>query len=190
MDEILRLNKKWRNWQYKNTALLVLSLILFLFFADTPFVQRLIHIIGNFGYIGAFIAGMLFVSIFTVAPASVVLFFIADELNPLLVAVFAGAGAVVGDYFIFKYLKDKVFEEIKPFYMDHGGKPLVKIFKTPYFAWIVPIVGAFIIASPLPDELGLGMLGMTKIKVKDFILLTFLLNTVGIFLVIIASRSF
>jgi hypothetical protein len=189
MDELLRLEKKWRNWKYQNTVLLVLSLFLFIIFADTPFVKNIIAMIGDFGYLGAFIAGLLFVSVFTIAPASVVLFYIAESLNPLGVAIAAGAGGVLGDYLIFKYLKDRVFDELKPIYAQYGGKTLKKIFKTPYFAWIVPIIGAAIIASPLPDEVGLGLLGLSKIKVRDFVLLTFLLNTVGIFLVIIIARS-
>lgn len=146
--------------------------------------------INGFGYIGAFITGILFVSVFTVAPASVVLFFLAETLNPLLVAVFAGAGAVVGDYLIFRFLRDRVFDELKPLFLNNGGNLLVKLFKTPYFAWFLPLFGAFIIASPFPDEVGIGLLGASKLKNWQFLLLTFLLNTVGIFIVIIAAHSF
>ncbi len=124
------------------------------------------------------------------APASVVLFYIANELNALEVAVLAGAGGVIGDLIIFHYLKNTVFEELKPFYKNHGRKVVNKLIKTPYFSWLIPIVGAAIIASPLPDEIGLSILGFSKIKLPDFIVLTFLLNTLGIFFIIIAAKSF
>jgi membrane protein YqaA with SNARE-associated domain len=173
-EEIKELAEKWRHWKFKNTGLLLVSLLLFFFFAEHPFIRNSIEFIGNFGYIGAFIAGILFVSIFTVAPATVVLFYLADTLNPLGVALTAGLGCVLGDYLIFRYLKDRVFEEIKPLFINHGGKPLRRLFKTPYFAWIIPFLGAFIIMSPFPDEVGLGLLGLSKIQMWKLLLLLFL----------------
>ena len=190
MDKFAHLDNRWKHWHYKNTALLILSLIIFFTFAQTPLVKEVISIIGNFGYIGAFIAGIFFVSIFTVAPAAVVLFFLAETLNPFIVALFAGSGAVIGDYLIFRFLRDRVFDELKPIFLKNGGNMLVKLFKTPYFAWGLPLVGAFIIASPFPDEIGIGLLGGSKLANWQFLLLTFLLNSIGIFLIIIAARSF
>src|SRR3989338_7092588 len=101
-EKIEEVTRRWKHWNYKNTAFLILSLILFFLFAEHPFVKNTISLINGFGYIGAFISGILFVSVFTVAPAAVVLFFLAETLNPLLVAICAGAGAVIGDYLIFR----------------------------------------------------------------------------------------
>lgn len=190
MEELIKLNNRWKDWHYKNTALLILSLIVFFLFAEHPAIRNTIDLIGSFGYVGAFITGILFVSIFTVAPAVVVLYFLADHLNPLLVALFAGMGAVVGDYLIFRFLRDRVFDELTPLFLKNGGNILVKLFKTPYFGWLLPFLGAFIIASPFPDELGIGLLGASKLKNWQFLILSFLLNSVGIFIVVIAARSF
>lgn len=190
MDKFTQLDNRWKHWHYKNTALLILSLIIFFTLAETPQVKGIISIIGNFGYIGAFISGIFFVSVFTVAPAAIVLFFLAETLNPLIVALFAGSGAVIGDYLIFRFLRDRVFDEMKPLLLKNGGNLLMKLFKTPYFAWGLPLVGAFIIASPFPDEVGIGLLGASRLKNWQFLLLSFCLNSVGIFLVIIAARSF
>lgn len=190
MEEIVDLEKKWGHWHYHNTALLVLSIVVFIILADTPIVLSVISGIGDFGYLGAFLVGILFVSIFTVAPASVILFQLADTLNPLGIALAAGAGGVLGDYLILRYLKDWVFSELTPLFQAHGGKILKKLFKTPYFAWVVPILGATIIASPIPDEVGISLLGLSKIKPWQFLVLTFSLNSIGIFLIIIAARSF
>jgi len=49
--------QKYRHWQYKNTALLILSLIALFYLASTETVQNIIGIIGNFGYLGAFLSG-------------------------------------------------------------------------------------------------------------------------------------
>lgn len=184
------INKEWRHWHYKNTALLIVSLIVFFFLADTPFMKNAISFIGNFGYIGAFFVGILFVSVFTIAPASVVLFYLAETLNPFGVAIAAGAGGVVGDYLILKYLKDRVFEELKPVFLNHGGRPLRKLFKTPYFVWAVPILGSILIMSPIPDEVGIGLMGLSKMKTWKLLALLFLLDVAGIFLIVILARSF
>lgn len=189
-EEIQELADRWQHWKFKNTAMLIVSLVIFFFLAEHPIVDSSIRFIGAFGYLGAFLVGILFVSIFTVAPAGVVLFHLADTLNPLGIALAAGTGGVVGDYLILKYLKDRVFVEIKPLFMNHGGKPLKKLFKTPYFAWAVPIIGAILIMSPFPDEVGLGLMGMSKIKTWQLLALLYLLDVVGIFFIVIAARSF
>lgn len=190
MEELVDIQKKWKHWHYKNTALLLLSLIVFFLLADKSVVKNTLNFIGNFGYVGAFIVGMLFVSAFTVAPAIVILFYMAKELNPIAISLIAGAGGVVGDYIIFKFLKDRVFEELSPLFLNNGGKPIRRLFHTPYFAWIVPLIGAIIIASPFPDELGVSLMGLSKVKDWQFILITFFLDVLAVFLVVTASRFF
>lgn len=180
---------KYRGWKYKNTAFLIISLLLLIYFADSHVVRKTIEMIGSFGYLGAIVTGIFFVSTFTVVPAMVVLYNLAANLNPFLVAVLAGFGAVLGDYLIFRFLKDKVFEELKPLFYRLKGGYLIKIFRTPYFAWLTPLVGAAIIASPLPDEMGVGILGVSKMKNWQFLLLSFFLNATGIFIVVVIAKS-
>lgn len=190
---ILRINfvmiKQYKNWKYKNTTLLVISLIVFIYFADSKLVQNFINSFGSLGYLGAFITGIFFVSTFTVALAAVVLFHLADHLNPFEVAILAGLGAVVGDYIIFRFFKDKVFQELKPLFDRLAGSRISELLQTPYFAWLLPVIGATIIASPLPDEIGVGILGIAKMKPWKFVLLSFFLNAIGIFIIVTLARS-
>lgn len=181
---------KWRNWHYKNTTYLLIGLTFFFYFLSSPAVQNFIKDIGSLGYFGSFVSGTFFVLTFTVAPASVVLYDIAKSLDPFLVAITAGAGAVIGDYVIFRFLKDRIFEELRPIFAKTGGSFIKKLFLSPFFIWLVPIAGALIIASPLPDEVGIGLMGLSRIKIWQFLLVTFLLNSAGIFLVIILARGF
>ncbi len=181
---------KWKSWQYKNTTLLFLSLVLFFYLINEPIIQNFIKILGSLGYIGSFLSGVMFVSTFTVVPASAILFDIAKVLNPYLVAATAGIGAVVGDYLILKILKDQVFEELYPILKKARFSFLRVIFQSPFFAWIIPILGAVIIASPLPDEIGVSLMGLSKIKKWQFILITFLLNSIGIFIIVSLAKSF
>lgn len=193
MDEKLyqngqRLLKKWRAWPYKNTLFFLLSLVLFFYLAKTPAVDAVIRHLGTLGYMGAFVTGVFFVSVFTIAPAAVVLFHFADNLHPVEVALLAGAGAMLGDYIIFRFVRDKVVDELRPLAKKFGASKLGIVFKSPFFAWLVPVMGALVIASPLPDEVGVSMLGASKIKQWQFFVLAFALNAIGIFLVIIAAR--
>lgn len=179
---------RWKNWRYKNTTMLVLSLAVFVYILDKDFVQTFIKNIGALGYAGSFLSGIFFVSVFTVAPASAVLFEISKTLDPYLAAVAAGIGAVLGDYLIFRILKDRVFEELMPFFEKRRLSFLGAFFASPFFTWMIPFFGAIIIASPLPDELGIGMMGLSKIKKWQFLLVTFLLNSIGIFIIVSLAR--
>jgi hypothetical protein len=115
---------------------------------------------------------------------------LADHLNPFEIAIIAGMGAVVGDYIIFKIVKDKVIDELKPLFDRWGGTKVSELLHTPYFAWLLPVIGATIIASPLPDELGVSILGIAKMSRWKFLVLSFFLNAIGIFIVVTLAQSF
>jgi len=182
------LMKKWRSWRYKNTFVLLVSLVAFYWLAKTPALDSIMRQIGALGYLGAFVIGIFFVSTFTVVPAAVILFRLADTLHPVEVALLAGLGAMIGDYLIFRYMKGKVFEELLPLMRKMKISRIKILFNSPYFAWVVPVFGAFVIASPFPDEVGVSMLGLTKIKKWQFFLLVFGLNALGILLIVSAAR--
>lgn len=163
-------------------------MVAFFWLARTPQVDAAIKGVGNLGYLGAFVTGLFFVSTFTVAPAAVVLFHLASQLHAIEIALLAGAGAMVGDYFIFQFIRDHVFAELLPLARKLQTPGMKLLFKSPYFAWILPVVGAFVIASPLPDEVGVSMMGLSKVKQWQFFILAFALNAVGIFLVVSAAQ--
>jgi len=148
--------------------------------------------IGGFGYLGVFLAGILFVSTFTVVPATAALIVFSGQFNIFLVSFIAGFGALIGDYTIFRFVKDGLVGELRSIFHKVGGYNILKghhIVHTKYFGWLGPVLGAFIIASPLPDELGIGILGIYRLGHKKFAALSFVLNTVGIFLLLAAARS-
>lgn len=184
-----RLLNTYKSWRFKNTFLLIAILVLVFYFTNTEIGQQVIHSISRLGYAGSFIAGIFFVSTFTVAPAGVVLFKLAQIYNPILIALSAGVGAVIGDYIIFRFLKDNVFEEIKPIFMKLGGSYLERLISTPYFGWLAPVLGAIIIASPFPDEIGVGLMGISKLKNWQFLTISFLLNSLGILIIITLAKS-
>lgn len=133
-------------------------------------------------------AGILFVSTFTVATSALVLLTLAETLSPIEIGLIAGVGAVVGDLLIFSLIKDNLANEIEDIYNQIDTKQHIKkLFHTKYFSWMLPVFGAAIIASPLPDEMGISLIGLSKMKIANFIFLSYLLNSVGIFLIVSAS---
>lgn len=178
-----------RVWAYHNTLLLVASLVVLFFVGQTDTAHAIIRFVGDFGYASGVVVGFFFVSTFTVAPAAVLLFHLAQELNPIALALLAGAGSVIGDLILFRFLKDRVYEELAPFVAKLGGSHLSLMLKTPYFAWFAPVLGALIIASPFPDELGISLLGLSKISTVQFMALTYLLNVAGILFVVLLAQA-
>lgn len=182
------MRQKWRRYHYKNLSFLALSfLVTFLLFKIEAFHSLLLHL-GKFGYIGAFIGGMLFVSTFTVSIGTVILLILAQTLRPIEIGIIAGIGAVLSDATIFHFIRSKgLIEEVHNFFKYFGGDKISHLIHTKYFSWTLPVVGALIIASPLPDELGVGLIGISKLKPFQFILLSFILNSIGIFLIVSAA---
>lgn len=177
------LQARYAEWRYKNTALLVMSVVLFVLVYDSSPVVRFVDVLGAWGWTGIVIAGIFFTSTFTVAPAALVLFRLAEVFPPVEVALLGGIGAMIGDVLIFRLLKDHIFEEWEPVFQHLGESHLVRTLHTPFFAWLAPVVGALIIASPLPDELGIGLLGIAKLKTWKFMVISFVMNTLGIFII-------
>lgn len=175
--------------KFTNIHLLLWSVVLaFIVYQYEPFHVWLLGL-GDMGYVGAFIGGILFVSTFTVATGAVILLILAERLSAIEIGLIAGLGAVIGDLIIFRFVKDKLAAELTDIYNYFDGDHHFKeLFHTKYFAWVFPVFGAIIIASPLPDELGVSLMGITKMKTYQFMIFSFILNAVGIFLVVSASQ--
>ena len=177
----------WRSWKYKNLTLIGLSVFITLLLSGYETFHSLLLNLGELGYIGAFIAGILFVSTFTVTTGALILLVLAEKLSPVEIGIIAGLGAVIGDLIIFRLVKNNLFEEIQPIYEKLGGDHLANVLHSKYFSWTLPVIGAIIIASPLPDEVGVSLMGISNMKLYKFLLISFILNAVGVFLVVSAS---
>ncbi len=127
---------------------------------------------------GSFIAGFFFTSLFTLIPAAVVLAELSQVVSPWLIALCGAAGAVVGDLFLFFFVRKTVDS---PFILTTGIRHRLKaLMRHPFLRWVLPITGALIIASPLPDELGLALMGFSRISLLVFIPISFAMNFLGI----------
>ena len=156
-------------------------------------VQLLLRQTGDGILLSSFIAGMFFTSITTTAPAIAVLGELSLQAPPggglLLIAVVGGAGAVIGDYLIFMFVRDRVSDDIAYLLKRTGTPRFFKIFHRKTFRRLLPFIGGLIIASPLPDELGLTLLGIVRMHTSRFLFLSFVFNSAGILLIGLAARS-
>lgn len=183
---------KYKNFKYKNITILIISILFALFLWRFEAFHEFILGLGNLGYLGAFLAGILFVWIFSMPTALLILLTLSQSgvLSPIEIGLIAGLGAVVGDLIIFKFVRDGLSGEIEEIYTKYGGKHLSNIIRSRYFHWTLPIIGAVVIASPLPDEIGVSLLGISKMKTFNFIILSFTLNSLGIYIVVILGQIF
>jgi hypothetical protein len=114
-----------KHWHYRNTTLLIISVVVFLFLADTPFAEAFLIRIGEWGYFGAVLTGILSVMTFSAAPALVILYYLSESLNIIELSLLAGLGSVLGDFIIFSFMKDKVFEELEPIITKLSRRPFM-----------------------------------------------------------------
>ncbi len=167
----------------RDLGIIILSIVIAVILARTGILTSILTSTQEVEILGSLIAGMFFVSIFTVAPAGVVLFEIAAANSIWEVALFGGIGALIGDLIIFRFIKDSLSEDIHWLVRKTKQERLVSIFRLKILRWIVPFIGALIVASPLPDEIGLAMMGLSKMKTSVFIPISFTLNFLGILII-------
>jgi uncharacterized membrane protein YdjX (TVP38/TMEM64 family) len=179
----INLMKKWVNFHYPKLALLAIAIIFAYAIFHLPSVSSYIAGLENFSYLGIFLAGICIAFGFT-APFAVGLIIVANPSN-LFLAIFLGAlGAMLGDILIFYFVRLSFMDEFKrlertptikefDYLMEHELGHKLKIYMMYIFADII-------IASPLPDELGMAMLaGLTKIKPFYLGLMSFSLHLIG-----------
>ncbi|MDD2657077.1 MAG: hypothetical protein PHD04_00215 [Candidatus Pacebacteria bacterium] len=175
----------------QDIGLVVLSVLIAVLLVRTSALSGLLAASGEKGIWGAFIAGSFFTSIFTTAPAIAALGEISLLQGIWSTALFGAVGAVIGDLIIFRFVRDRFSEHVSEILMHESiWRRFHLLFKRRFFRWITFFVGGFILASPLPDELGIAVLGFSKMRVRFFALLSFVFNFLGIVAIGLIARSF
>lgn len=169
---------------------IVASIVFAIVLIQSDILTRILTSTREFQFLGSFIAGLFFTSVFTTAPAIAALGEISLMYTILPTALFGAAGAVVGDLIIFKFIRDEFSDHLLELFEHRKkGKRLRALVKTKIFHWLSLFVGGLIVASPLPDELGVGLFGFSKMKTSWFILFSFTFNFLGIVLIGLIARA-
>lgn len=105
-------NKNQVKHIFKNAGIIALSIVVAILIVKTNIVQDIFAVTKGMEVLTCFIAGIFFISAFTAAPASVILFKLAQNNSPLLVAFFGGLGGVIGDFIVFRFIKNSLAEDL------------------------------------------------------------------------------
>lgn len=139
-------------------------------------------------FLAEFTGGLLFTSFLT-TPFSFALFYVLSEsVHPIQVALVGALGACIGDMLIVSVFRNSFFDDFKTLEKTLKLKRAFHFFHHSHFNHLAPLLGVLIIASPFPDELGLMMLGASKLKTIQLIILTYTVNAAGIYFISAASR--
>ncbi len=154
------------------------------FLSKIGIIDKFFFLLKDYYMLASFIAGIFFTSAFTIAPASISLIHIAQNSPITGVIVWGGLGAMCGDLILFFFIRDRFARDLKNLIKPSKWRHIVKSFHFGFFKWLSPILGAIIIASPLPDEFGVTLMGMSKVRLIVLIPVTFFMNMLGIYLLI------
>ena len=173
-----------------DVGLIAVSVLVAVILSQTHALTRILTSTQELELIGTFIAGMFFTSVFTTAPAIATLGEIS-LVQPLFLTAFLGAlGSVLGDLLIFRFVKDRVASDVLELLKPQSTfRRLKAVFKLKFFRRFTFLLAALVIASPLPDELGIAMLGFSKMSTRYFAMFSLVFNFFGIYLIGLAARA-
>lgn len=176
--------KSFFKYKYTKLIILVAAITLAYHIFRDPEIATYLSTLQTLSYLGVFIGGILFVMLFS-APFGVGFFLTLNPANIWLAAIIGGLGAMVGDMLIFKFIKTSFEDEIKQISNSKHFQKISKAISThlgdKIKLYLTYALAGFVIASPLPDEVGVFMLaGLKKINPYLLMLIAFILNTIGI----------
>ncbi|MDP1625422.1 MAG: hypothetical protein Q8L64_06745 [bacterium] len=175
----------------KDVILILISLGVAYLVMKSPLVNTITHMTSSWYILTAFVAGIFFTSIFTTAPAIAILAKLGAVHNPFVIAAMGGMGAYIGDLIILRFLKDHLAASVVML-IDSKGKGegrFAHLLHQRLFRWSLAFLGAIILASPFPDEIGLALMGMSNISGRRFAAISFTFNAFGILVIAFIARS-
>jgi len=193
MGHVVRLSKatyaRYVEFEFKKTTSFLISIIAAYILFSNPAVRVFIKGLSVEGYLGFLFAGMLFPFGFTASFAVGYFLLAGPNFNPVLGALIAGVGAYIADIAIFRFISVSFKEEInalrKSRLFGHFRRFFEQTIPRHIEAYLTVVFAGILIATPLPDEIGIAVLaGFTEIKETTIMILSYALNTLGIFIIL------
>lgn len=166
------------------TLIFTFSVIVAWWLIKSGYLQSTVEAILPLKFISEIIAGLFYTSFLTSPISVAMLVVLAKDSNPILIALLAGFGAVLGDLIIVKFFRQELSSDLILVSHEMHLQKITKFLKKFRLDFITPLLGAIIVASPFPDELGLMMLGASKLRYREIAVLSYILNTAGILLIV------
>lgn len=162
-----------------SAILLTYPLAFFIFYSIGPEAMHLI--VEPFGIGGIFVAGALYTYGFTASAAMFIIPSFLPDYPVILIALVAGLGATLADITIFRLLKGNLKNEIARVKKLPTVKRIIS-HSLLRLKLVRDTLGFLIIMSPLPDEIGIAFLTMTKMNETTFRIVSFAANVLGVYL--------
>ncbi len=164
----VRKAKKIFSFKYPKLFLLISLIALAYYIFSFPFVSTWIEVFNRLGHLGVFVSGLL-TGLGFAAPFGFGLLAKINPQNILFASLIGGLGATIADLLIFKTIKYSFMDEFKRLEKTkviHEIEEIVKKNKHVLIRhYLLYIFAGLVLATPLPDELGVSMLaGLTTIK--------------------------
>lgn len=182
--------KQRTNHILADIVIIAVSFVIAIFLVRTHILTQILTSTSELELLGTFVAGMFFTSVFTTAPAIATLGEISLVQSVLLTAFVGALGSVLGDHLIFRFVRDRVAADVIELLREEGMLTRArKILKFKHFRWFTLLLGGFLIASPLPDEFGIAVLGFSRMNLKWFTALSFTFNFLGIYVIGLVAHA-
>ena len=184
------MRKENSKYLLQDLVIIMMSVIIMIFIIKTNALTVLLSSTKELEFLGSFIAGLFFTSILTTAPAIAALGEISQLTSIVNVAFFGAIGAVLGDLIIFRFIRDRFSEHLLGLIQQRNdGKKVRIVHHLKFYRWLTFFLGGLIIASPLPDELGISLLGFSRMNLKWFIPVSFVFNFIGILVIGLVANA-
>jgi len=178
----MKIKKKYQRLS-RDILLVAISILFSIWFAESGYAERVTASFSEYAFLESLIAGFFFTSLFSLAPASVTLGALGEFHPHTWVALWGAVGAVIGDMLLFLFVRDRISDDLTLMFSNRRWRWIKRAFRRPFLHWLLPVTGALVIASPLPDELGLAMMGLSRISIAAFIPISYTMNFLGILFV-------
>ncbi|HEY4482920.1 MAG TPA: hypothetical protein VI953_01975 [Candidatus Paceibacterota bacterium] len=168
---------------------IAVSIVLAVAVTKSGLLEELLYSLGKTRALESLIAGLFFTSAFTTAFSIAAISKLAVGASVLWIAFFGAIGAVLGDAFLLTLMRGRLATDIKAMLGRSTVGKIKHILHARLFRIFSPFIGALIIASPLPDEFGLAIFGLSSLSRNYFILFSFLANFTGILVIATITQA-
>lgn len=180
--------------QYPKLNLLLISFLITYLLAREGVFEFMTQYMNGHGYISAFIGGLFFSFGLTTAAGIAIFIAIAPHVAVIPAAILGGIGAMIMDQTILRFVQFSFQDEFdklrqtttvqRIYLLFHHERLSEKLRK--YLLWSF---AGILIASPLPDEVGIAILSSVHdINKRTFGIMCFFLNAIGISLILLATK--
>lgn len=142
-----------------------------------------------FDIASAFISGFFFTSMLTAIPAAYAIAESAIFMPAWKLALIGGIGSMVGDLVMFRLMRSAFADRLIRAALHPAIRLIGRALSTGRLWWTAPVFGVIAFASPLPDEIGVLMMGLSRAKTSRLIVVAFITHTAGIYIIALLVQS-